>query len=216
MPDVKEPSKSKAKKLGNRQALIDATLDCVADLGLLNTSVSEIIKRAGLSRGMIHLHFDGKANLILAAAEHADQRYYDILTRNLSAAGPLPQHVIEASVKSDLSPESLNTRDISIWYELRGAARTNPDIARFSDTRAPRLHDLIMGPGLQICAAEGIADPKDAAHDITVGLISLLEGLWTDFMLHPDAFDRAAAQRVVFRFLAGVWPEHFDIKGARG
>ena len=210
-----EPSKSEVKKSGNRLALIDATLACIADLGLLNTSVSEIVTRAKLSRGMIHLHFDGKANLILTAAEHADARYYDTLTAAIEdAAGRAPRHLIAAAVRHDLAPDSLNPRDVSIWYELRGAARTDPQIARFSDTRAPRLRALIRDPALQICVAEGMPGPQDAAHDIAVGLISLLEGLWTDYMLHPDAFDRGAAERVVFRFLAGVWPGHFDLNGA--
>ena len=57
------------RKDQNRQRLIEATLDCIAEIGLVETSVSEIIARAGLSRGMIHLHFGGKDNLVIAAAK---------------------------------------------------------------------------------------------------------------------------------------------------
>ena len=35
-----------------------------------------------------------------------------------------------------------------------------------------------------------------------------MEGMWADYFLHSDAFDRDAAKRVVLRFIAGVLPEN--------
>ena len=55
----------------NRVALIEATLDSIAEVGFARTSVSAIIDRANLSRGMIHLHFGGKDALVEAAAKHS-------------------------------------------------------------------------------------------------------------------------------------------------
>ena len=198
----------------NRLALIEATLDSVAEVGLLRTTVTEITSRARLSRGMIHLHFSGKDNLILEAAKFAYRQYFDTLERNIPQDGVLPNRLIEAIVQSDLGAESLNQRTASIWYELRGAARTNAEIFRFSDTRDDRLRDRLHSAVLQIYQSEVFPGPEDAAQDITTGLIALLEGLWTDYLLHPKEFDRDVAMRVIFRFLMGIWPEHFDIKGA--
>ncbi len=202
------------RKDKNRQALIDATLDCIAEIGLIRTSVSEIISRAGLSRGMIHLHFGGKDNLLAEAARYANEQYYNVLNKNISAAVNDSKHKLEAVIKSDLSPEVLNARDASIWHEFRGAARTNAEIARFSDTRDQRLHDLVGAMTTRICIEEGLPDAEIAARDYTTGLIALTEGLWTDYLLHPTKFDRKNAERVVFRFLSGVWSGSFNEFGA--
>ncbi len=206
-----------AQKLGitmkrkdkNRQILVEATLDCIAEIGLIETSVSQIVARAGLSRGMIHLHFGGKDQLIVEAAKFASERYYQILDKNLEGTECNPVELIVAAVKSDLSPEALNKKDVSIWYEFRGASRTCNAIAEFSDTRDRRLRNLLNSAILKICRHEGIETPDNAARDFTTGLLALTEGMWTDYLLHPDEFDRANARKIVFRFLAGVWPNSF-------
>ena len=76
------PTKAPASltaKVKNRLGLIEATLRALSELGYANASVSEIIKRAGLSRGMIHLHFGSKDNLVIEAAKHASERYHAFL-----------------------------------------------------------------------------------------------------------------------------------------
>ncbi|MEO1161873.1 MAG: TetR family transcriptional regulator, partial [Pseudomonadota bacterium] len=39
----------------SRRLLIEATLESIVDVGFSSTSVSEIVTRAKLSRGMVHL-----------------------------------------------------------------------------------------------------------------------------------------------------------------
>ena len=50
-----------------RAALLDATLDCLAELGYSGTTTVEVVKRAGVSRGAQVHHFPTKAGLISAA-----------------------------------------------------------------------------------------------------------------------------------------------------
>jgi TetR/AcrR family transcriptional repressor of bet genes len=40
-----------------RQQLIDATIRCVAQLGLAETTIATVAQEAGLSQGIINLHF---------------------------------------------------------------------------------------------------------------------------------------------------------------
>ena len=201
----------------NRMALIESALDCVADLGMANTSVSAIIGRSGLSRGMIHLHFNGKANLMEAAIAHSSDLYYEALERLLEQAGSdaSPQARIEAIIRSDLSPEVLNTRSVRIWYAFRGEAHNHEIIRLYSDTRHDRLRNMIFQSFLVIFRLAGMDDPAGVARDVTHGTLALMEGMWTDFLLHPEAFDRDAACRIIFRLLAALTPQHFDLSGAR-
>lgn len=198
----------------NRLALIEAVLDSVAEKGISETSVSEIIQRAGLSRGMIHLYFGGKDNLVHAAAHHSSEEYYDGLEALLQTAGESGQERIEMIVRGDLSERVLNRRNVSIWYAFRGEARNRKAIAEYSDTRDGRLRDMILNAFTGIVREAGAADPAGVARDVTHGTLALLEGMWTDYLLHPDRFDREEAMRIVFRFLAAMFPAHFSLRGA--
>lgn len=53
-----------------RTALLDATIECLAELGYAGTTTAEVVRRAGLSRGAQVHHFPTKALLIAAALDH--------------------------------------------------------------------------------------------------------------------------------------------------
>lgn len=53
-------SKREEKKAANRRKLIEATIDSIAERGLVDTTVSAVVERAGLSRGMVNLQFESK------------------------------------------------------------------------------------------------------------------------------------------------------------
>jgi TetR/AcrR family transcriptional repressor of bet genes len=198
----------------NKLALIHATLESIADVGYARTSVSEIITRANLSRGMIHLHFQGKDNLVTEAAKYANIEYYEALKRQLQNAGPSPQEQLATIIRSDLSENVLNRKSVSIWYELRGASRHQTEIALHSDTRDARLHDLFFTMFLKITTAQKMDQPEVIARDATHGSIALLEGMWTDYLLHQNSFNRMSAERIIFRFLTALFTDHFNLDGA--
>ena len=199
----------------NRQALIEATLDCVSDLGIARTSVSTIIARAGLSRGMIHLHFESKDKLLEAAIAHANAIYYQQLEAMLAQAGPSPQDTIDAIVRSDLSEAVLNRRYVSIWYAFRGEAREREIFKQYSDTRDEGLSAMARDAILTMLNASDTGDVAAIAEDAAEGLLAMLEGMWTDFLLHPDEFDRDRACRICFRYMQAFLPEFFSAAGAR-
>ena len=194
----------------SRRLLIDATLDSIAEDGITDTTVSRIIRRAGLSRGMIHLHFGGKEKLLVAASEAMGRDYYREIDRQLGSGGDNPVAVVMAVIRADLSAELMSLRNARIWHALRGAAHYSPGIAYHSDTRDKRLHGMLRGAFDRIAAAEGLPDAPVLARDATFGTLALLEGMWTDFMAHPDVFSRDGTERIIRRFLAGLFPDHFD------
>jgi TetR/AcrR family transcriptional repressor of bet genes len=211
---VTEIKKALTGKNQNKLALIHATLDAIAEVGYAGTSVSEIITRAGLSRGMIHLHFQGKDNLVKEAAKYANSEYHEALELQLQGAEPSPQDQIATIIRSDLGEKVLNRKSVSIWYELRGASRYQSEIVPHSDTRDARLRDLFFAMFLKISTAQSLSQPDVIARDATHGSIALLEGMWTDYLLHQNSFNRTSAERIIFRFLSAQFPEHFNLYGS--
>lgn len=198
----------------NRLTLIEAVLDSVAEKGISETSVSEIIQRAELSRGMIHLHFGGKDNLVDEAARYSSEQYYNGIYSLLETTGQTGQEHIEMIVRGDLSENILNKKNVSIWYAFRGEARNREAIAAFSDTRDAKLRNMVYNAFARIAKEAEIEQPAQIARDATHGTLAMLEGMWTDYLLHPDSFDRTEATRIIFRFLSAMFPDHFEINGA--
>ena len=73
---------------------------------------------------------------------------------------------------------------------------------------------MIFNAFLEIGTAQQVDEPGKIARDATHGTLALLEGMWTDYLLHPDLFSRASAARIIFRFLSALFPQHFNLEGA--
>ena len=191
--------------------LITATADIISESGIAGTSVTRIIEKAGLSRGMVHLHFTNKEALLLEVARLMSEQYYANQRQFLDHAGSFPQEKLAALVNADLSEKTLNQRNVNIWYAFRGEARSDNSFMMYSDTRDQSLYDAYYSAFLDL--ARNTHSPEILARDATRGTIALTEGMWVDFFLHPLEFNRKTAMRIVFRFMAGLFPHAFDHNG---
>ncbi|MGZ5368572.1 MAG: TetR/AcrR family transcriptional regulator [Aeromicrobium sp.] len=69
---------------------MEATIDCLSELGWAGTTTTEVSQRAGVSRGAQLHHFPSKQELVVAALEHLTERRRDELAHmveNLPTAG---------------------------------------------------------------------------------------------------------------------------------
>ena len=70
-----------ASREERRRQLIDATMKCIASKGLSNTSIGDVAKEAGLSQGIVNLHFESKDNLLketLVTLADAGMQCFDV------------------------------------------------------------------------------------------------------------------------------------------
>lgn len=101
-----------------RQQLIDATMASIAELGMQNTTIVSISKRAGLSSGIISHYFGGKQGLIEAALRYLlDQ---------------LGKELRERMAKTDGSPEQrLNCIIESNFFRVPALGAGGENLAQF-------------------------------------------------------------------------------------
>ena len=59
-----EMSRRTATRAARRQQLIDATMKCIARKGIGSTTLADVAREAGLSQGIVNLHFRTKDNLL--------------------------------------------------------------------------------------------------------------------------------------------------------
>ncbi|MFL6123300.1 TetR/AcrR family transcriptional regulator [Actinophytocola sp.] len=110
-----------------RELLLDATIECLVELGYARTTVQEICQRAGLSRGAQQHHFTTKAELMTSALEHLFKRLAEEI---LTATAELPEGPERIEAGIDLLwraySGTLSTAAVELWV----AARTDPELRR--------------------------------------------------------------------------------------
>lgn len=113
------------RRASTRARLLDATIDCLLDLGYARTTTVEIARRARLSRGAQLHHFPTKTELVTAAVEHLFQRRQEEFRR---AFADLPAGVDRWTAAIDLLWSMVSGPTFYAWLELLVAARTDADL----------------------------------------------------------------------------------------
>lgn len=208
-PTEKDPKPSRRAPERHREALIRATLDLIAEIGIPETTVSRIIERAGLSRGMIHLHFGGKEQLLVAAVQSFSADFTAEMEAQLAKAGKAPAEVILAAIDAEMSAALMNQRSARIWHAFRGIANPNPEIAHECGTRGGLARDVLLVAFRKLAGEMDAPDPETLAQDASYGIMALLEGIYVDYLANTESFSREDALRAIRRFLAALFPGQF-------
>lgn len=133
MPTVTaEPQRHRTqaeRSAATRVRLLDATIDCLVELGWSGTSTTEVVRRAGVSRGAQVHHYPTKEDLVVAAVEHLCGRRMAEYRATLERL-PASERTPAASI--DLLWSIWSGPPLEAWLELIVACRTRPALrARF-------------------------------------------------------------------------------------
>jgi AcrR family transcriptional regulator len=166
-----------------RELLLDATVACLVELGYSGTTVHEICRRAGLSRGAQQHHFTTKAELMAAAVEHLAQRLRAEVTATL-VLPPGPERVAEAIdvLWRGFSGE-LSTAALELWV----AARTDEELRR---SMLPVDRALARSTLDVYRAAAGDDLPLERLETIFWLTLNVTRGLALDAMIGGDPHRR--------------------------
>ena len=183
------------------EKLLDATVALLIERGYRNTSLPEICKRAGVSRGAQLHHYPTKEALVAAAIEHLLVRRVRELADRLAAAGERNSGVFDlGEAASNLW--SIYTGDtFYAWLELVVAARTEPELQsmlaavdkRFAE-RAEQLTQKFLMPHVE--------DKEEVAATARL-ILAMFDGLATHRILSRD--DAAAKRALKVAARAGLF-----------
>ena len=120
------PARTQAERSATtRQALLDATLECLVEDGYANTTTARVAERAGVSRGAHLHHFQTRDALLAAAAEHLTIRRGEHL---LAAADALPPGPDRVARGLDLLWESYSNPLYQATLDLWTHGRTDAEL----------------------------------------------------------------------------------------
>lgn len=121
-----QPRRSQEQRsAATRQRLLDATIECLIDLGYVGTTTTEIVRRAGVSRGAQVHHFPTKAELVQQAVVHLAQRRQQELRDEFARFDSGGDRV---SLAIDLLWSAYAGPLFAAALELIVAARTDPEL----------------------------------------------------------------------------------------
>ncbi len=121
---AEEQDGRKAKSLETRELLMKAAMRLMAEVGEQAVSVSEVARRAGVTRPGAYYHFKKREDLIAAVEEKLDKELIYTLDRTFAQRESFDD-------ASDVSEEDLSLLKIRIQQMLRDGATKDPLIAHY-------------------------------------------------------------------------------------
>lgn len=123
---AERPRQTQAERVvAMRARLLDATLECLVELGYSQMSTNDVVRRAGVSRGALAHYFPTKAELVAAAGERLIEE----------RAAEFEQMFLALPRERQTVPEALDALwsyyegpEFAALLELIVAARTDPEL----------------------------------------------------------------------------------------
>ncbi|MBS0345672.1 MAG: TetR/AcrR family transcriptional regulator [Proteobacteria bacterium] len=133
------------KSQATRNQILEATLQCLVELGYTQTTTEKIAQKAGVSRGAMTHHFKSRADVFEAAAEYiTDLRaaeYEDACRRIRLPEGDLATYESMLDTLEMLQKYYYARPSFIALQELQRGARTDKDLARVMQPLEKALDD---------------------------------------------------------------------------
>ncbi|NOR36218.1 MAG: TetR family transcriptional regulator [Woeseiaceae bacterium] len=197
-----------ASREARRRQLIEATMKCIARKGMGSTTLGDVAKEAGLSQGIVNLHFESKDNLLTETLRALAGEYRENFDKTLEKSGPRPADSLLALMESDLRPSICDRQKLAIWFAFWGEVKSRPTYRRICD-EYDNYYDSVVE---RLCAdliEDGAYENIDAAA-AAEALTSMTNGLWLSCLISPQGWDRHKAMEAVMSYLTNVFPKHYS------
>jgi TetR/AcrR family transcriptional repressor of bet genes len=204
--DGKSTRRAIAKKY-RRQQLIDATIKCISKKGLGSTTLADVAKEAGLSQGIVNLHFNSKDNLLNETLLFLAEEYHGAFMDALAGAPDDASAKLLALMKMDLKPAICDRSKLAVWFAFWGEVRAVPTYQRICASYDNKQHEIMVGLTDAI-VREGEYTGTDAEM-VAEALSSLTDGLWLSCLVNPKTFNRSIALQAVLSYLQAIFPNHY-------
>lgn len=191
-----------------RQELIDATIKCISKKGLGSTTLADVAKEAGLSQGIVNLHFNSKDNLLAETLRFLSEDYNLRFIQTLEKSSPSPAAKLLALMEMNLKPAVCDRKKLAVWFAFWGEVKAVPIYQKICAAREKKYGDF-MRELTGAITHEGGYTNTDA--QVTADALSAMtDGLWLSCLINPKAFDRTAALEAVKSYLHAVFPDHYQ------
>jgi len=197
-----------ASKEERKVQLIKATIRSIAKNGLSVTTMSTVAKEAGLSQGIINLHFQSKDRLLEETLRYVVDEYRVAWFGALEKSGDSAVEKLTALTRVDFEKRICQRNKLAVWFAFWGESRSRPTYRQICAE-----WDLEYRRVLTELCEEIIQDGgySSRAEFIAFGLSAMSEGLWLDLLLNSADMTPELAYEVSISYLQDIFPKHFSL-----
>ena len=205
---LKAPIRKRTASKEERQLqLIQATIRSVASNGLSDTTMATVANEAGLSQGIINLHFQSKDRLLIETLRFIADEYREVWEKAVANAGPSAEQQLSALVAVDFKQPVCDRNKLAVWFAFWGESKSRPTYRKICALRDEAYRTELI----QVCGQlirEGDYKGLDA-EIIAGGLSAMTSGLWLDLLTNPRGMTREQARQICMAYLATTFNNHF-------
>lgn len=170
-----------------RQALIEATIECLKRFGHDGLSIRRISAQAKVSIGLINHHFPTKDALVAETYRYFNNELVGHMRQAVAAVTGTPREQLHAFFRASFSRPNLDSDVLAVWVVFWGLFRHSKDIQRVQSETYHGYVDLLRA---MLADLERESGPlRFNLRLAAIGLTALIDGLWLEWCLDPDNFE---------------------------
>ncbi len=177
-----------------RGQLIEVTIDSLAEVGYVGTTLAQIASRAGVSTGLVAHYFGDKDGLLDAAFRSLARRVSDHARARLRQIST-PRARIQAVIDANLAPEEFDQRTGTAWLAFWGQVLQVKSLRRVQSVYQRRTLTTLK-------SALNKLVPGDQAQNLAAMIAAMIDGVWLRAALSGwREADSASARALLTEFV---------------
>jgi betaine-aldehyde dehydrogenase len=179
-----------------RVQLVEVTIDSLAEVGFVGTTLAEIAGRAGVSPGLV-AHYFGDKDGLLNAAFRKLARVVAVKMRERLALARTPRQRVQAVIDANLGPENFDRRIGTAWVAFWGQVLHFEELKRVQRAYQRRMLSNLRGDLRRMM-------PGESAHSLAAMIAAMIDGVWLRAALSEwQEADSESARALLTAFVDG-------------
>jgi betaine-aldehyde dehydrogenase len=179
-----------------RRQLVEVTIDSLAELGFVGTTLAQIAGRAGVSPGLV-AHYFGDKDGLLDAAFRSLARRVDHHVRARLRLVSTPRARIQAVIDANLALEEFSRRTGTAWLAFWGQVLHVPSLKRVQAAYQRRMLSNLRHSLKQLL-------PPEEARNLAAMIAAMIDGVWLRAALSDwREADSESARALLTEFVDG-------------
>lgn len=201
-------SKRLVSAQARRNQLIMATIKCIAQKGLSGVTMADITTEAGLSLGIVNLHFQSKEKLLIETLRHISDEYRSGLDKIFHDPKKTTAEKLTAHIRYDFSRKIVDRNKLAVWFAFWGETKSVPTYLSICADYIADIASNLTQLFAQLKTEGNYANVEPEL--VCVCYTALSDGLWLDLLVTPKGLKPKQAYNVAMHYLATQFPEHFQ------
>jgi betaine-aldehyde dehydrogenase len=176
--------------------LIEVTIDSLAEVGFVGSTLAQIASRAGVSPGLVAHYFGDKDGLLEATFRTLARRISERMKLR-SAAAHTPRGRIQAVIDANLASEEFDKRTGTAWLAFWGQVLHMPGLMRVQAVYQRRMLS-------NLTHALNKLMPLTEARSLSAMIAAMIDGVWLRAALsYWKEADSESARALLTAFVSG-------------